>query len=138
VTEVRLSGTADRQLRALRGDRRKAALGVLNELEHLGCEAAGYRLAGEVLDHICCRHLRGEDRMLIMWTDEDATVVVSIARHDRGAADIYETVLDALELEVPEDERTKPPCCDDEGLPPVDEELADRVANALRDAARRR
>lgn len=28
-----------------------------------GCEEAGYRLAGTPLDHICCRHLYGTDRM---------------------------------------------------------------------------
>ncbi len=32
-----------------------------------GCEEAGYRLAGAPLDHICCRHLYGNDRMLTAW-----------------------------------------------------------------------
>ncbi len=77
--------------------------------------------------------------MLIMWPSEDRTLVVSIARHDRGTADVYDTLLEALGLETEENERTKPPCCDeDDGLPPVDEDLADVVADALQEVTRRR
>lgn len=139
MTDVSLTASADRQLRALRGERRTAALRVLGELEHHGCHAAGYRLSGETLDHICCRHLYGNDRMLIMWPSDDQALVVSLARHQRGPADVYDMLLEALGLEIDDDERTKPPCCDaDDGLPPVDEAFADVVADALREVSRGR
>jgi hypothetical protein len=35
-------------------------------VETLGCVAAGYRLAGEDLDRICCQHLYARDRMLML------------------------------------------------------------------------
>ncbi len=117
---------------------RNAVLSVLGELEHQGCHAAGYRLSGETLDHPC-RHLYGNDRMLIMWPSDDQALVVFVARHDRGTADVYDTLLEALGLEIDDDERTKPPCCDaDDGLPPVDEAFADVVADALREVSRGR
>lgn len=138
MTDVRLTETADRQLRALRGDRRKSALSVLNELEHQGCRAAGYRLTGDTLDRICCRHLYASHRMLIMWEDDDHAIVVLIAQHDGGTADVYATLIEALDLEVPQAARTKPPCCGDDGLPPVDEELVNAVADAIREQLARR
>jgi hypothetical protein len=46
-----------------------------------------------MLDHICCRHLYGEDRMLIMWPAADRAVVVSMARHDQGTADVYDSLI---------------------------------------------
>lgn len=139
MTDVNLTATADRQLRALRGKARKAALRVVVEIENQGCRAAGNRLTGDQLDHICCRHLYRNDRMLIMWPAKDRAVVVSIAPHDRGVSDVYDMVIEALGLAPSEEERTKPPCCDTaDGRPPVDEELVDVVAGALREVARRR
>lgn len=53
---------------------------MLVELEHQGCAAAGYRLTGEMLDHICCRHLSRDARMLIMWpVEEEAADTVADA-----------------------------------------------------------
>lgn len=137
MTDVRLTETANGQLRALRGDRRKAALRVLNEVEHRGCRAAGYRLTGDTLDHICCRHLYGSDRVLTMWEDEDHAVVVLIGRHDRTTTDVYGTLIDALGMEFPESGRSKPSCCGDDGLPPVDEQLVEAVTEAVRELGKR-
>ena len=138
MTRVELIATADRQLRALRGNRRNAALRVLTELESRGCSAAGYRLAGELFDQVCCRHLYGTDRMLILWSADDHAVVVAIAPHDGSHLDVYDTLADALGLAVSVEERSKPPCCDEASLPPVDEEIVSTVSDALRRAARRR
>ncbi|HEV2068469.1 MAG TPA: hypothetical protein VGR26_01600 [Acidimicrobiales bacterium] len=92
-------------MRDLRGARRKAAGVALGELRDRGCDAAGYRLSGEVIEHVCCRHLYGTDRVLTVWPADDHAVVIAIGRHDESAADVYSTLLDALELEVPDAER---------------------------------
>lgn len=96
-----------------------------------GCVAAGYRLAGVDLEHICCRHLYGNDRMLVTWPTATKAVVLAVGPHDRSASDIYELLLEALALKVPTTERNKPPCCDELGEPPVDEGIAENLAAAI-------
>ncbi len=118
-------------MRDLRGKRRKAAATALTELRSKGCRAAGYRLGGTTLDHVCSLHLYRSDRMLTAWPTPDEAVVLAFARHDASAEDVYATLLAALGLEVPEAERQKPPCCDDDGNPPADESLAHEIADAL-------
>lgn len=103
-----------------------------------GCAAAGYRLAGERLDHMCARHLYGTDRMITVWLDDDHAVVVAIGPHDGSAVDVYKLLLDALGADVPEAEREKPPCCDDEGKPPADHDTAETIADSIDNLARRR
>lgn len=110
---------------------------ALADLRHRGCEAAGYRLSGWVLDHVCCRHLYGADRMLTAWPADDHAIVVAIGPHDATAGDVYTALLDALALEIPDDERRKPPCCDEEGQPPADEEVAALISEAIDRLARR-
>ena len=109
---------------------------TIGELEVRGCEAAGYRLAGGQLEHVCCRHLHGADRMLTVWPDETRAIVVLVAPHGQGAGDVYEQLLEALDLEMPGDAREKPPCCDDEGEPPLDADLAQGIADAVDRRAR--
>lgn len=125
-------------MRGLRGAHRKAAGAALAALRESGCEAAGYRLAGAPLDHVCCRHLYGSDRMLTVWRAEDHAVVIAVGSHDESTQDVYGAVLDALELAVAADEREKPPCCDDAGQPPTDDELAAAIAEAIDTRARSR
>jgi hypothetical protein len=83
------------------------------------------------LDHVCSRHLYGADRMLTAWPADDEVIVLAIARHDTSAEDVYATLLAALDLAVPDEERQKPPCCDDEGNPPANEATALEIADAL-------
>lgn len=90
-----------------------------------GCHEAGYRLAGAPLDHVCCRHLYGSDRMLTAWPAPDRVVILAVGPHDRSAADVYALLLDALAVEVPVEERSKPPWCDELGEPPADGDLAE-------------
>ena len=85
---------------------------TIGELEDRGCEAAGYRLSGDVVDHVCCRHLYGEDRMLIAWPARDQAIVVLVERHDRSTADVYLQLLAALTITALGEERERPPCCD--------------------------
>ena len=122
----------------MRGRRRSAALRALVEIETLGCVAAGYRLAGENLDRICCRHLYASDRLLTAWLEQDQAVVVVVGPHDRSAVDVYDKLLAALNLSVPADEREKPSCCDDEGLPPADDLAANFIVDAVERASRKR
>lgn len=68
------------------------------ELRDRGCEAAGYRLAGAQMDHVCARHLYGDDRMLTAWPAEDHAVVVAVGRHDQSSEDVYTVLLMHLGL----------------------------------------
>ena len=51
---------------------------------------------------------------------------------------MYALLLAALDLDVPADERGKPSCCDTEGLPPADAELATEIADAVTRIGRNR
>ena len=101
-----------------------------------GCHAAGYRLAGADLDRICCRHLYGADRMLTAWPASDRCVVLAVGPHDSSTVDVYDQLLTALDLGVPDAERSKPPCCDPAGEPPADAVRAEEIAVAVDRAAR--
>lgn len=54
-----------------------------------------------------------------------------VAPHSRRAGDVYDQLLGALGIEMPADEREKPSCCNEEGLPPVNLEAADAIADAV-------
>jgi hypothetical protein len=105
---------------------------VIGELRDRGCEAGGYRLAGATFDQLCCRHLYADDRMIVAWPAEDHAVVIAIGPHDGSNNDVYALLLDALDRRVPPDERDKPPCCDEQGLPPLDPQTASELADALK------
>lgn len=97
----------------------------------LGCAAAGYRLAGGQLSHVCCRHLSGHDRMLTAWPEPGQVVILAVGPHDQSAADIYDLLLAAVAIVVPLVERGKPPCCDELGEPPTDRGAAESLADAV-------
>jgi len=111
---------------------------VLAELLDLGCKAAGYRLAGAELDHVCCRHLYGNDRLLTVWLGPDHAVVLAVGPHDRSAGDLYRQLVAALQLEAPEEERSKPPCCDEAGQPPIDADTTTALVATVETLARPR
>lgn len=106
-------------------------------MEERGCEAAGYGLAGAPVQHVCCRHLYGSDRMLTVWPAEHRTIVLLVGPHSGRAGDVYLELLDALGVDVPAGEREKPSCCDDSGVPPVEEAVAEAIADAVERSARR-
>lgn len=138
TVNVDLTTTAKQQIEALRGGRWKAAVVFLEQLQTGGCAQAGYRLAGKgTLDHLCCRHLYGSDRAITAWPSTDHAVVIAVGPHDQSNADVYQLLLSALEIDMPEDQRLKPPCCDDLGEPPVDPEAAERIVGAIQALARR-
>ncbi len=97
-----------------------------------GCKQAGYRLAGTPLDHVCCRHLYGSDRLLTGWSAPEHAVILAVGPHDRSALDVYRLLLAAaLAVDVPAEERSKPPCCDKLGQPPADAQVAEALAAAV-------
>ena len=75
--------------------------------------------------------------MLTVWPADDRAVVVLVGPHSRKAGDVYDQLLDALGADIPADDREKPSCCDDEGLPPFDEEAAEAIADEVERSARR-
>jgi len=91
------------------------------------CEAGGYRLAGEQLDHACCRHLHGSDRLLTVWPDRERTVVILVAPHIHATGDVYDQLLRALGIDMPSDERDKASCCDETSTPPVEFGTAEAI-----------
>jgi len=103
-----------------------------------GAKPAGIAWAGAVLGQLCCRHLYATDRMITAWPAADHAVVIAISPHDRSDNNIYTTLLVAIDRDVPAEERDKPRCCDEEGLPPVEPESASEVADALKRLAQAR
>ena len=69
--------------------------------------------------------------MLTAWPAPDRVVILAVGPHDRSAADVYALLLHALAVEVPAEERTKPPCCDELGEPPADAAVAEALAAAV-------
>ncbi|MGH9156356.1 MAG: hypothetical protein ACRD1K_11105 [Acidimicrobiales bacterium] len=65
-------------------------------------------------------------------------MVVLVAPHTRAAGGVYDQLLEALGLEMAEEERAKPPCCDKQGRPPAARDLAIAIADAIEQRARGR
>lgn len=64
---------------------------ALLALEHSGCEAAGYRLAGTTLERLCVVHLYGVWRLLLVFPESDLAVVIDVGEHlaNDPTRDIY-------------------------------------------------
>ncbi|HXH56171.1 hypothetical protein [Iamia sp.] len=62
--------------------------------------------------------------MLTAWITANHAVVIVIGPHDQSEDDVYALLLEALELDAPDTERDKPPCCDEAGAPPADEDAS--------------
>ncbi len=119
--EVVATPVAQRQIAGLRGQRRQA----FGEFEQLlaasGCAAMGYRLTGDQpLASLCIKHLRGADRVVVAFVEDQAWVLL-VGPHAQGerAADVYAQLYDILGLPRPEGERSKPPCCGENAKPPA-------------------
>jgi hypothetical protein len=63
--------------------------------------------------------------VLVAFPDPHEVVVIDIGRHDpKRSLDIYRETYGRLGLpDPPKGSRTKPPCCDPDGRPPVDTSL---------------
>lgn len=68
--------------------------------------------------------------LLTAWPAPEHAVILAMGPHDGAGLDIYQLLLAALEVDVPTEERTKPPCCDELGEPPADAQVAEALATA--------
>lgn len=113
----------------------------LRELRSQGCKALGYRLTGDVVEHLCVKHLPRALRVVVAFTAEDEAIIVIVGPHDDDDPhnDVYTLLYELAGLErPPQGERSKPPCCStEEGLPPLsDQSLADDLVSRARDLTR--
>lgn len=76
--------------------------------------------------------------MLTAWLANDHAYVLAIGPHDRSGSDIYDLLLEALDVTMPEDERTKPSCCDEHGLPPTNPDAVTSIVDAVENLAKQR
>ena len=84
---------------------------------------------------ICRLDLYGAWRLLTVFEAPDRCVLLLVAEHTRSA-NPYRLLYEALGIDEPEEPRTKPSCCDDEGQPPIDSDLIERFENGLRELGR--
>ena len=126
---------AGKQIATLRGKAKASFLLAVQDIRNRGCAAAGVRLAGEVLSGICRLDLYGAWRLLTVFEAPDRCVLLLVAEHTRSA-NPYRLLYAALGIDEPEEPRTKPSCCDHEGQPPIDPDLAERFERGLRDLGR--
>jgi hypothetical protein len=118
---VRSTPIADRQIAGLRAARRKAYDLFEEALARQGCAALGYRLTGdEPLPNLCVKHLRGNDRAVVTFSGGEAWVLL-VGPHIEGDAadDVYTALYELAGVPRPVQPRNKPPCCDDNQVPPT-------------------
>jgi hypothetical protein len=72
--------------------------------------------------------------LLTVFAAADRCVLLLVAEHT-GAESPYRLIYAALDISEPGGPRTKPACCDPEGQPPVDPDLASRLEEGLADLA---
>lgn len=126
---------ASQQIASLRGKAKASFLLAVEDIRRRGCAAAGVRLAGEALSGICRLDLYGAWRLLTVFEAPDRCVLLLIAEHTRSV-NPYRLLYTTLGIDEPEEPRTKPSCCDAEGQPPIDPDLAGRFERGLGDLGR--
>lgn len=124
----------------LRGAVKDSLKNTLLALERSGCEAAGYRLSGEAVHRLCVTHLYGSWRLLLAFPEPEVVVVIDVGEHlaDEPGRDVYSRLYEIMGTTPTAEPRTKPPCCDDDRIPPVSAELAEDLADAYQDLIRER
>lgn len=135
-TEVFLSNLAEKQAGILRGADLKSLNTFIGDLESRGCAALGYRLTGDVpVSRLCVKHLRGLIRTIVAFEEPRRAWILLIGPHDDGnrSGDVYAALWKLCGLDAPPSgRRTKPACCDEEGVNPILHEVDDLV-NRCRD-----
>ena len=118
--EVKATLIALKQIAALRGPRRKAFEVFVVALSGEGCKALGYRLTDDdPLPRLCVKNLRANDRVVVAFEGAIAWVLL-VGPHEEGdrRADIYTALYDLAGVERPQQPRSKPPCCGEDGTAP--------------------
>lgn len=131
--EVFETARASQQVATLDGRHRKTYRSFLDELTASGCRALAYRLTGALLDHLCVKHLRGNLRVVVGFSDVRRAWILLVGPHDMSdpGIDVYRALYAIAGHEPePEARRTKPPCCLPDGTAPSSsaaDQLADRA-----------
>jgi hypothetical protein len=126
---------ARQQIASLRGKARASFILAVADIRRRGCAAAGVRLTGPELSAICRLDLHGAWRLLTVFEAPDRCILLLVAEHTRSA-NPYQMLYAALGIDEPDQPRIKPACCDSEGQPPIDPDLAARFERGLRDLNR--
>jgi hypothetical protein len=131
--EVVETPRAEQQVGRLRNRQRRAYESFLDELQAQGCAALGYRLTGDrPLEHLCVKHLVGQLRVVVAFESTDVAWVLLVGPHEDSdpGIDVYTELYFLVGLEAPPAaKRTKPSCCDADGVAPFPAEGASELAN---------
>jgi hypothetical protein len=89
------------------------------------------------------KHLRGALRVVVAFESPQQACVLLVGPHDTAdpGLDLYAELYELLGVGSPTGaNRTKPPCCDDDGHPPpgLGDDLADLIISAARQRRTRR
>ena len=136
ANELVFVGTAIEDLKQVTAALRPGVRRALDGLAKNGCKSAGYALSGDPpWPHLCSRHV-GSLRIVVAFPEDGVVAVVKIASHD-PATDPYLEIANDLGIAVSTAERTKPPCCDETGLPRVDGSIVDDIEASMKALSRR-
>jgi hypothetical protein len=142
--EVVATRRAQQQIEALDRTNTRAFTAFLDDLSINGCAALAYRLTGPVpLSRLCVKHLRRAFRVVVAFESPRRACVLLVGPHDAAdpGLDVYAQLYELLGAGSPVGaNRTKPPCCDDDGQPPsgLGDDLADLIISAARERRTRR
>ncbi|MCU0269101.1 MAG: hypothetical protein MUF83_10680 [Acidimicrobiales bacterium] len=129
-------GTAIEDLEQVPASLRPGVRRALDDLARNGCKAADYALSGDPpWPHLCSRHV-GTLRIVVAFPEDGVVAVVKIAPHD-PSCDPYAEIAADLGIAVSTARRTKPPCCDESGLPRVDATIIDDIEASMNALSRR-
>lgn len=133
-TQVLETPRASQQVGGLRKKDLERYEQFLDMLQGSGCSALGYRLTGELpIGRLCVKHLAGRLRVVVGFEEPGKAWVLLVGPHDRDdpGIDVYTELYRLAGQDVPVGERTKPSCCDADGLAPfMTAEVDDLVEQA--------
>jgi mRNA-degrading endonuclease RelE of RelBE toxin-antitoxin system len=136
ANRVVFAGTAIEDLEQVPATLRPRVRRALDDLATNGCKAADYALSGDPpWPHLCSLHVAAL-RIIVAFPEHGVVAVVKIAPHD-PASDPYAEIADDLGISVSTARRTKPPCCDETGVPRVDARIVDDLEASMQALSRR-
>lgn len=136
---VTMTREAEQQRKRLRGSVEKSYTSRLERIRNDGCRSMGYRLTGEIIEHLCVQHLRDNWRVIAGFHSPRRATIILIGQHLEHAPelDVYARLYALAGVERPGGKRTKPPCCDGQGLPPKWNEQCQDIVDHARAITRR-
>lgn len=140
AVEVVFTRLADAQRKKLRATPAKKFAQWQEQLKQQGCAALGYRLTGKVLERLCVRHFYRQWRVVVAFESANRAAVLLIGEHvnDDPGIDVYTQLYELAQLPVPAGQRTKPPCCSQEGEPPEWNDDIESLVGRAQEVARTR